>query len=348
MDQPFVTGSLETAAGPVPRVSSSPGWKDRLGALGVRWDAGRMNYTVDPGLYALGSPGDRSPVLVSANYKLSFDILRKALGDRSVWILVLDTNGINVWCAAGKGTFGTAELVERVRSSGLGNVVSHRDLVLPQLSAPGVAAHLVKKQAGFRVHYGPIRAKDAGDYLDRGFQATPAMRRKTFTLKERAEVIPVELVQAFRKALPLFPLFFLAGGLGGGGGFWESALRNGGFAVFALFVALLAGSILPPLLLPWLPGRAFSVKGLFVGFGTAILLLVFRSPDWSSWTGRLEAGSWLLLVPAIAAYLAMNFTGASTYTSLSGVRKEMRFALPLEIVAAALGLVLWAGSLFVT
>ena len=30
----------------------------------------------------------------------------------------------------------------------------------------------------------------------------------------------------------------------------------------------------------------------------------------------------------MTAYLAMNFTGASTSSSLSGVRKEMRFALP--------------------
>lgn len=327
-------------------MTSLPGWKDRLGAVRVRWDLGRMRYTVDPGLYALGSPDDRSPVLVSANYKLSFDILREALKERSAWLLVLDTEGINVWCAAGKGTFGTAELVERIRTSGLENVVSHRDLVLPQLSAPGVAAHLVKKEAGFRVRYGPIRADDTGAYLDSGFRATPAMRRKTFTLKERAEVIPVELVQAFRTALPLFPLLFLAGGLGSGG-FWESALRNGGFAVFALFAALLAGSILPALLLPWLPGRAFSLKGLIVGLGTAGLLLFLRGPDCSSWAGRLEGGAWMLLVPAVTAYLAMNFTGASTYTSLSGVRKEMRFALPLEIGAAALGLAFWAGSLIV-
>ncbi|MDO9210860.1 MAG: mercury methylation corrinoid protein HgcA, partial [Deltaproteobacteria bacterium] len=52
------------------------------------------------------------------------------------------------------------------------------------------------------------------------------------------------------------------------------------------------------------------------------------------------------LIPAISAYLAMNFTGASTYTSLSGVKKEMRWAVPVEIGAAAAGLVLWLGALF--
>ena len=130
------------------------------------------------------TPSDRpmtdSPVLVTANYKMSFDCLREALPGRNAWILVLDTEGINVWCAAGKGTFGTEELLRRIAASGLKEVVKHRDLILPQLGAPGVSAHLVRKQSGFKVHYGPILARDAAAYLDAGLRATAAMRRKTF------------------------------------------------------------------------------------------------------------------------------------------------------------------------
>jgi len=37
----------------------------------------------------------------------------------------------------------------------------------------------------------------------------------------------------------------------------------------------------------------------------------------------------------------MNFTGASTYTSLSGVKKEMRWAVPLEFALGAVGLICW-------
>ena len=54
----------------------------------------------------------------------------------------------------------------------------------------------------------------------------------------------------------------------------------------------------------------------------------------------------IFLVPAISAYLAMNFTGASTYTSLSGVKKEMKWAVPMEISAGIIGLGLWLGSRF--
>ncbi|MEK7826367.1 MAG: mercury methylation corrinoid protein HgcA, partial [Thermodesulfobacteriota bacterium] len=123
LDQGFVIGSVSTPAGSVPRVSSELQWRDHWGAVKARWGVGRMDYAVDPGLYALGNPHRESPVLVSANYKMSFDELRSALPGRDLWILALDTKGINVWCAAGKGTFGTEELVGRIESSGLNQVV---------------------------------------------------------------------------------------------------------------------------------------------------------------------------------------------------------------------------------
>jgi len=82
---------------------------------------------------------------------MSFDRLRGALAGRDAWILVLDTLGINVWCAAGKGTFGTAEIVRRVQEASLDQVVTHRTLVVPQLGAPGVTAHEVRSACGFRV-----------------------------------------------------------------------------------------------------------------------------------------------------------------------------------------------------
>ena len=108
---PSVTGTVETPAGSVPRVTSLFRRGDRLGIWKVRWGIGRMHYTVPPGLYALGDPGPGSEVLVTANYRMTFDLLRRAAGDLDAWILVLDTGGINVWCAAGKGTFGTGELI---------------------------------------------------------------------------------------------------------------------------------------------------------------------------------------------------------------------------------------------
>jgi hypothetical protein len=334
--------------GKVPQVSSALKGEDRWGSYKVRWGVKRMHYTVEPGLYALGHPDHSAPVLVTANYKMSFDRLRQALPGRNAWILVLDTKGVNVWCSAGKGTFGTEELVARIRSSGLERIINHRDLILPQLAGPGVAAHLVKKFSGFRIIYGPIRAVDLPAFLDDGLQATPEMRRKNFPLRERAVLVPIELVATFKVAAFVLPALFILGGLGGSGGFWAKAMNHGLFAVMAFSLAILLGAVVTPLLLPFLPGRAFALKGFFLSVPGVIFYLYFWDMGSAARVGQLEKLAWVLLIPAISAYLAMNFTGASTYTSLSGVKKEMRWAVPMEIGAAVFGLVLWLGTLFLS
>jgi len=347
MNQPFVTGSIYCSVGFVPRVSSSLTRSDRWGSIKARWGMGRMRYSIDPGLYALGSPGYTSPVLVTANYKMSFDQLRAALSGRNAWIMVLDTKGINVWCAAGKGTFGTEELARRIAICRLVDVVSHRELILPQLSGPGIAAHEVKRLTGFKIIYGPIRSVDLPKFLDSGRKATPRMRRKTFTLPERAVLIPMELVNALKWAIFILPLFLLLGGLGGTSpGFLHNMYHHSLFAMPGLVGAMLAGTVLTPLLLPWLPGRAFSLKGGVMGLVVYLFLIIFWMEYFGAWPKIIEMLAWLFLVPGIAAFLAMNFTGASTYTSLSGVKKEMKWAVPIEISAGVVGLALWIGSNF--
>lgn len=299
-----------------------------------------MHYIVDPGLYAVGHATHESPVFVTANYKMTFDCLRRALAGIDGWILVLDTRGINVWCAAGKGTFGTDELVERIESSGLAQVVSHRRLILPQLGAPGVAAHEVKNRSGFQVTYGPVRADDIATFLTNGLKATGRMRAKHFPLGERLALVPMEIIPAMKWAIPavvaLAIFSFLVSGFS-----VSKAMDWTLLAAVTLGAAILAGAVFTPLLLPWLPGRTFSAKGFSVGviFALCAVLLNFR------YTGVVTVFAQIVSIPALASFLAMNFTGASTFTSLSGVQKEMRFALPLEIGGTVAGLALWTTAI---
>ena len=183
------------------RGSSVWTWRDRLGAIKVRFGIRRMSYAVQSGLYAVGAPGPDSPVFVTANYKLSFDHLRRALRDITGWILVLDTKAVNVWCAASEGNFSAAELVRRLREVQLDEVVSHRKLILPQLSAPGVNAFEVTRLSGFHVVYGPVYARDIPRFLAAGNTASPEMRRIHFRWHERLAVAPLELVIHFRRML---------------------------------------------------------------------------------------------------------------------------------------------------
>jgi acetyl-CoA decarbonylase/synthase complex subunit gamma len=344
MDQPFVTGCIETSIGTLPRVASNLTFQDILGSVKARWALGRMNFKVDPGLYALGDPTSESHVFVTANYKMSFDRLRAALEGINAWILVLDTKGINVWCAAGKGTFGTEELVRRIKWSGLERVVSHRTLILPQLGAPGIAAHKVKKASGFSVVFGPVASKDIPLFLQRGLKATPEMRRKDFPLAERVALVPVELVQSLRMGLLVVLVFSLLGAFLSEDGYLAGAWRHGGMALAGVLTGISAGAVATPILLPWIPGRAFSVKGALLGGIGALLVFLLEHNRTQGLSETIQVVAWALLVIAISAYLAMNFTGASTYTSLSGVKKEMKWAVPMQIGTGILGLFFLAAS----
>jgi acetyl-CoA decarbonylase/synthase complex subunit gamma len=173
------------------------------------------------------------------------------------------------------------------------------------------------------------------------------MRLKTFTTWERVVLIPVELVEALKAAVIMILVMLIISALLGPGGFWENIMGYGLFSIPALLAAIMAGAVLTPLLLPWLPGRAFSFKSLGLGLLAAAVLMAAQWGNLVSWEARLGILAWCLLVLAATAYLAMNFTGASTYTSLSGVKKEMRWALPLEIGAGFAGLALWIRALII-
>lgn len=229
----FVKDFLPTPAGEVPLVRTQMTPEDHWGTLLARLGIGRDNYRITPGLYGIGTPNAQSPVMVTANYKLSFDVLRSHLAGISAWILVVDTHGINVWCAAGKRTFSTQEVAYRVQATGLVDLVTHRRLILPQLSATGVSARQVKTLCGFEVVWGPVHAKHVKEFLDKQMNATPDMRKVTFTLRERVELIPVELKQMGKPTLYLVPALFLLSGVGQGIFSISTPIRRGTGALVA-------------------------------------------------------------------------------------------------------------------
>jgi len=300
--------------------------KDRFGGFLVRMDIGRHDYRVNPGLYACGNPGRSSPALVTANYKLSFDSLRKELAGIDAWILVLDTNGVNVWCAAGKGTFGTDELIARISSTGLAEKLDHRDLVLPQLGASGVAGFRVTAKTGFRVHFGPVYAKDIPSYLARGMRKSDDMGTVTFTLKERLAVAPVELVHA-AKYLPVAVLAAVLFSIPASEAF-SGSLR---FWLTSLVGGIVAGTLLFPALLPVLPFRAFSAKSTVLGLIWCALSYLISAQTGYRPPEPMAIAAALMTVPLVA-FLAMNFTGCSTFTCQKGAEREVKIsALPMLI-----------------
>jgi hypothetical protein len=302
-------------------------WKNRWDHIKARVGADRMGHTVEPGLYAIGAPDGDAPVLVTANYTLSFDALRSSLEGLNAYILVLDTFGVNVWCAAGKGTFSAQELISKIESVSLKDVVNHRRLILPQLSGPGVAARLVKKKSGFRAEFGPVRASDLPEYLRNG-KADERMRRVYFPLKERLVLIPIELTTIVAPVAGLMLVFYFL---------------IGPMASVAIISASLAGAALFPVLLPILPGHSFSVKGLLLGILIAApfaLSAYFTGAGEPLWARLGEAIFYMTALPPLTAYLALNFTGSTTFTSPSGVKKEISTYFPVMAKMFAAGLLL--------
>jgi hypothetical protein len=300
---------------------------NRIDHFLARWGYKRNAHRVEPGLYCLGSPDADSRVFVTANYTLSFDALRSSLKGIDAYILVLDTKGINVWCAAGKGTFGTDELVNRINTTNLSNVVNQRNIIVPQLGAPGISAHEVKKRSGFKVEYGPVRAEDNPLYLET-HEATAEMRRVHFTFKDRFILVPVEFVSLIIPMLIAGMAAFMIGGV---------------LPALAVCSAIFSAAVLFPILLPWIPTPNFSTKGFILGgFISFIFALIsfFGNADTAIWQRVGWALGYFLILPPISAFITLNFTGATTFTSRSGVKREIFKYIPVMAWVFGSGLIL--------
>ncbi len=339
----YVERFIETKIGLVPVIKAQLGKDDLFSTFYVRCGIRRHRYTVSPGLYAIGNPDKDSEVLITANFKLTFDMLRKELDGVSAWILVLNTKGINVWCAAGKGTFSTGELVKRIADNRLEKIVAHKRVIVPQLGATGVSARDVKKQSGFKVIYGPIRASDIRVFLKNGKKAEKQMRQVTFTMYERFILTPVEIQTVLKPALITAVVLLLLAGIGPGIFSFSGVLQRGGISILALAAGIFSGAFVTPVLLPFIPSRKFALKGIIVGSIFALLPILFAASAVNGMAGYLAL---FLFSVTISSYLAMNFTGATPFTSPSGVEKEMKQYIPVQLSSLVISFGLWIYSAF--
>jgi NAD-dependent dihydropyrimidine dehydrogenase PreA subunit len=216
------------------------------------------------GLRRVGRPGRDSPVLVTANFHLTVHRLTRTLRRAGVdaWLLVADSRGVNVWCAAGGEELNTESVSAVLKTSGVAREVDHRRVILPPLAAPGVCASELRARTEWNPRWGPVRAGDLPAYLAAGQRATEPMRRVTWSWFERLD--------------PALGTYFVALPLG--------AL---GFALIAphllpSFVVVSSASfVLFFLVAPWLPGRSGTAKT-----GWALLLLGLCFAGLELWQAR--------------------------------------------------------------
>jgi SAM-dependent methyltransferase len=243
------------------------------------------------GLYRVGNPDRSSPVLVTGNYELTVRRLVTAIdGALDCWLVVANSRGINVWCAAGGGHFTAEDVIAAIRTSGVTEVVNHHALILPQLCANGVDGWKIRKETHWGVHWGPVRASDIPAYLTAGRKKTEAMRHATFPLKARLEMTTVTLIGY---AILLIILFMI---------FWRPyALPLLGLsAAIAYFYGIF---------LPWIPGRDGLGKGMVLAALTLAGLVT-----WSFGWGHLSPGAllnWSLGLGFLAFFVGAEFQGMS-------------------------------------
>ena len=221
--------------------------------------------------------------------------------------------------------------------------MDHKRVIVPQLGATGVSARAVKKDSGFRVVYGPVRAEDIPEFLKKNRKATPSMRTVTFSFVERIVLTPVELQVVLKPALITAPILFILSGLGPGFFSFSGAWSRGVTALAFLLTGMVSGAVLTPALLPYIPGREFSFKGIIAGSLTGIVMLGMISSAIPSFSAGLAL---FLFCLTISSFLAMNFTGTTPFTSPSGVEKEMKRHIPIQLFTLVLAAGLWLYSAF--
>jgi NAD-dependent dihydropyrimidine dehydrogenase PreA subunit len=162
-----------------------------------------LPWPTQTGLRPIGTPGEKSPVLVTGNYDLTVRRVVRALRGVDAWLVVAPSRGINVWCAASGGHLSTHQVVTALKTSGVAEHVTHRRAILPQLAATGVRAVEVAERCGWTIRFGPVRADQIPAYLNGGQKKTEEMRHVRFGALERFEMTAAWAAPASMLIAPL-------------------------------------------------------------------------------------------------------------------------------------------------
>lgn len=243
------------------------------------------------GLYRVGHPDRKSPVLVTGNYDLTVRrLVRELDGQVDCWLLVANSRGINVWCAASGGHFTAEDVIAALKTSGVTDVVDHHALILPQLCASGIDGWKIRKETKWGVHWGPVRARDIPAYLAAGRKKTDEMFHVRFPLKDRLEMTTVAFI-FYGVILALLALIF-----------WRPRIL--------LLLGLMALiSYIYGIFLPWLPGHDGLTKGITLA-GLTLVGLWSWSFGWGHFAVQSLLG-WSLGLGYLAFFIGGEFQGMS-------------------------------------
>jgi NAD-dependent dihydropyrimidine dehydrogenase PreA subunit len=166
-----------------------------------------LPFRCKTGLVKIGNPGRDAPVLLTCNFRLTVERVRRRLEGIDAYLLVANSRGVNVWCAATGGLLTNHDVVSVLKTSGIEELVDHRQVILPQLAATGIEGKIVHKKTGWRVVWGPVFAISIPPFLSGGLEKTVEMRTVSFPWPQRLEMavawaFPISLLSLL--ALPFW------------------------------------------------------------------------------------------------------------------------------------------------
>ncbi|MFX1324536.1 MAG: methyltransferase domain-containing protein, partial [Promethearchaeota archaeon] len=232
---------------------------------------------IEPGIYQSGHPNESSPIIVTANYIYTYIKVMRALKEIDAWVLCLDSNGINVWCAARGNNFGNKQLIEAVEATGINKITTRKTIILPQLSAGGVAAPLITSESPnfpFNILYGPVWAKYLPQYLEeRPAKKPDKWKLANFTISHRFRAFITHTTFLLRKIflLPTIGILILLFGLSFLSPYWINKFwRVGEIWLWVIIANMLLATLFPIANFT----RKFIIKGIVFGILNVIVLSV--------------------------------------------------------------------------
>jgi NAD-dependent dihydropyrimidine dehydrogenase PreA subunit len=275
------------------------------------------------GLIRIGNPDNQSPVFLTGNYHLTVMRAKRALRNQPAFLLVANSRGINVWCAAAGGHFTHHDVISALKISGIEDLVSHRKVILPQLAACGIEAKAILQRTGWRVIWGPVYARDIPAFLKNGLMKSERMREVRFPFSQRLEMaaawafpmsVIFSIVILFFKSSSIVPAILLI---------WSLSIFI--FISFPLFIPLLRREI---------PKRNTDKSFLSrIIFPFILLLLAFPGLVLFGFLTSNFSWSFLLFwgtILSVAVFILGGDLPGSTPLLLSEFREEKSFKVDLD------------------
>ncbi|MBL7073831.1 4Fe-4S binding protein [candidate division KSB1 bacterium] len=223
------------------------------------------------GLVKIGNPERHSPVFLTCNYHLTVERVKRALKGVDCYLLVANSRGINVWCAAADGHFTNHDVISVLKTSGIEELVDHRNVIMPQLAATGVEAKIIHKKSGWKTIWGPVYAKDIPLFIQNNLKKTPEIREVEFPLTQR-----IELAASWAFPISIFLALIIIP-------FWPEAIFPIILMIWGLSFLIFMSF---PLYSRWLSSEGKRIGLIFFDFGRGGFQLIL----------------WCLLIIGIIAY----------------------------------------------